>query len=355
MVAGLESVTDGEIYINGKLINDVEPKDRNIAMVFQNYALYPQLTIAQNIGFPLKMNKLKSKGEPFKVGNYHKFSGFCKYLKYRLYKLFATKHMPKKEIQNRVNQVAEILGLKDYLHRRPSELSGGQKQRVALGRAIIRHPDVFLLDEPLSNLDAKMRSQMRTEITKLHNKLKTTFIYVTHDQTEAMTMGTVIVVMNKGKIQQVGSPTNIFDHPVNKFVAGFIGSPQMNFIRSKVNIKNNNVTLSFGIFSIDLPSDVVAKINNVSGLDDYLYIGIRPKDAVIISKPDRIGLCGKVVLAERLGDETLIYLSISGKEDDYVIEIDSNETFEPGQEIYFAINMEKIHLFSTINEKRCIE
>ena len=210
MIAGLEEISEGELYIGGKLMNDVAPKDRDIAMVFQNYALYPHMSVRDNMAFALKLRK-----------------------------------MPKDEINRRVQEAAKILEIEHLLDRKPKALSGGQRQRVALGRAIVRDPKVFLMDEPLSNLDAKLRVQMRVEITKLHHRLKTTFVYVTHDQTEAMTMGTRIVVMKDGFIQQVDSPTELYDNPVNTFVAGFIGMPPMNFINAVINVEGSDVYVSF--------------------------------------------------------------------------------------------------------------
>ena len=218
MIAGLEEISSGELYIGDKLVNDVEPKDRDIAMVFQNYALYPHMTVYDNMAFGLKLRKV-----------------------------------PKQIIDERVKEAAAILGISDYLTRKPKALSGGQRQRVALGRAIVREPKVFLLDEPLSNLDAKLRAQMRTEISKLHARLATTFIYVTHDQVEAMTMGTRIVVMKDGFMQQVDTPQNLYDYPINQFVAGFIGTPQMNFFPATLTKSKNKVYVEFTNNKIALP------------------------------------------------------------------------------------------------------
>lgn len=247
MVAGLENITDGEIYIGDKKVNNVPPKDRDIAFVFQSYALYPHMTVKENIAFGLKMRKV-----------------------------------PKAEIEQKVNQAAQILDLEEYLDRRPKQLSGGQRQRVALGRAIVRNPKVFLMDEPLSNLDAKLRVQMRAEIKKLHQKLQTTFIYVTHDQTEALTMGDRIVVLNNGDIQQVDTPEEIYNNPKNTFVAGFIGSPQMNFINGK-----------------DL------------GLDENILYGIRPEK--MVKSDGNIRLNVNVDISEMLGSEKIAYFNIGDK------------------------------------------
>lgn len=247
MIAGLEDISDGEIYIGDKKVNNVPPKDRDIAFVFQSYALYPHMTVRENIAFGLKMRKVA-----------------------------------KKTIDEKVAQAAEILNLGEYLDRKPKQLSGGQRQRVALGRAIVRNPKVFLMDEPLSNLDAKLRVQMRSEIKKLHEKLQTTFIYVTHDQTEALTMGDRIVVLNNGDIQQVDTPNEIYNNPKNTFVAGFVGSPQMNFIEGK-----------------DL------------GLDENILYGIRPEK--VTSTDGDIKLNVKVEITEMLGSEIIVYFNIGNK------------------------------------------
>ena len=242
MIAGLEEISEGELYIGDKYVNDIAPKDRDIAMVFQNYALYPHMTVFDNMAFGLKLRKV-----------------------------------PKEEIKRRVEEAARILDISHLLERRPKALSGGQKQRVALGRAIVRNPKVFLLDEPLSNLDAKLRASMRTELTKLHQKVETTFIYVTHDQVEAMTMATRIVVMRDGIIQQVDTPQNLYDTPCNLFVAGFIGTPQMNFINGKLSKKGDDLYATFGVTDIKLPAD---KANNPA-LKEYIgqdvIFGIRPE------------------------------------------------------------------------------
>ena len=279
MIAGLEEISAGELYIDGVLVNNYAPKDRDIAMVFQNYALYPHMSVYENMAFGLKLRK-----------------------------------MPKAEIDRRVKEAARILGIEMYLSRKPKALSGGQRQRVALGRAIVREPKVFLLDEPLSNLDAKLRSQMRTEITKLHNRLATTFIYVTHDQVEAMTMGTKIVVMKDGFMQQVDSPINLYDYPVNQFVAGFIGTPQMNFFTGKLTGKKDKVYVEFGKEKILLPKEKVALICNLDkylNTDREIVFGVRPEDIHDgedwTSKADVQTIDVKVDVVEALGPETLIY------------------------------------------------
>lgn len=265
MIAGLEDISGGNIYIGDTKVNNVHPKDRDIAFVFQSYALYPHMTVYENIAFGLKMRKYD-----------------------------------KKHIDEKVKEAAKILNLTEYLDRKPKQLSGGQRQRVALGRAIVRNPKVFLMDEPLSNLDAKLRVQMRAEIKKLHEKLQTTFIYVTHDQTEALTMGDRIVVLDKGKIQQVDTPTNIYNNPQNKFVAGFIGSPQMNFI--DCNIINNTLIMTEPI--IELSRDIMEKLHN----RHYVTIGIRPEN---MTNPNgRIKLNVKVEMTELLGSEQIAYFNI---------------------------------------------
>ncbi len=283
MIAGLEDISSGELYIDGRLVNDVVPKDRDIAMVFQNYALYPHMTVYDNMAFGLKLRK-----------------------------------MPKPEIDAKVKEAARILGIEMYLSRKPKALSGGQKQRVALGRAIVREPKVFLLDEPLSNLDAKLRAQMRTEITKLHNRLATTFIYVTHDQTEAMTMGTRIVVMKDGVMQQVDTPENLYDYPCNQFVAGFIGTPQMNFFDAVLTKKGDKVFAEFAGQSILIPAGKVAKIidaENYINTGKEVSLGIRPEDikfdqTVINSIPEAVVNC-RVDVVEKLGSETLLYCNFN--------------------------------------------
>lgn len=265
MIAGLEDISGGNIYIGDTKVNNVHPKDRDIAFVFQSYALYPHMTVYENIAFGLRMRKYD-----------------------------------KKYIDEKVKEAAKILNLTEYLDRKPKQLSGGQRQRVALGRAIVRNPKVFLMDEPLSNLDAKLRVQMRAEIKKLHEKLQTTFIYVTHDQTEALTMGDRIVVLDKGKIQQVDTPTNIYNNPQNKFVAGFIGSPQMNFI--DCNIINNTLIMTEPI--IELSRDIMEKLHN----RHYVTIGIRPEN---MTNPNgRIKLNVKVEMTELLGSEQIAYFNI---------------------------------------------
>lgn len=320
MIAGLEEITEGELYIGDKLMNDVAPKNRDIAMVFQNYALYPHMTVYDNMAFGLKLRKVH-----------------------------------KTDIDKKVKEAAKILGIEEYLQRKPKALSGGQKQRVALGRAIVREPQVFLMDEPLSNLDAKLRVQMRTEITKLHNRLATTFIYVTHDQTEAMTMGTRIVVMKDGFIQQVDSPQNLYDYPCNKFVAGFIGSPAMNFIDCTLVEENGNVFARFGENKILIPEGRIAKLTDKSYIGREVTLGIRPDDIhdeeVFIQNYPQATVSAYVELIEKLGFETLLYLTISGKEDENIVaRVNPRSTVMMNDTVKMVFDPNRIHLFDKETE-----
>ncbi|MBE7086701.1 MAG: sn-glycerol-3-phosphate ABC transporter ATP-binding protein UgpC [Clostridiales bacterium] len=336
MIAGLEEISAGELYIDGNLVNNKAPKDRDIAMVFQNYALYPHMTVYDNMAFGLKLRK-----------------------------------MPKPQIDQRVKEAARILGIEMYLSRKPKALSGGQRQRVALGRAIVREPKVFLLDEPLSNLDAKLRSQMRTEITKLHNRLATTFIYVTHDQVEAMTMGTRIVVMKDGFMQQVDTPINLYDYPVNQFVAGFIGTPQMNFFTGKLVGTKSKVYVQFGLEKIELPKE---KVELICNLDKYLntdreiVFGIRPEDIHdderMIKESGNPIIEVKVDVVEALGSETLLYCKTRSEEtedadtiksivDDVsnlTAKVDSRSTTKAGDTVKVALDIIHCHLFDKNTE-----
>lgn len=333
MIAGLEDISSGELYIDGRLVNDVVPKDRDIAMVFQNYALYPHMTVYDNMAFGLKLRK-----------------------------------MPKNEIDARVKEAARILGIEEYLSRKPKALSGGQKQRVALGRAIVREPKVFLLDEPLSNLDAKLRAQMRTEITKLHNRLATTFIYVTHDQIEAMTMGTRIVVMKDGLMQQVDSPQNLYDYPVNQFVGGFIGTPQMNFFDAYLELKNNKVNVVFDKNKITLPDVKSAKIIGLNKLIEEkapIILGVRAEDihdeeVFIANSPETVVEC-KIDIVEKIGSETLLYCDFdleTEKKDKIVDEeanimiarVDPRTKVQRDEIVKLAFDAQHIHLFLKDNQ-----
>ena len=312
MIAGLEEISKGEMYIGGRLINDVPPKDRDIAMVFQSYALYPHMTVYKNIAFGLELRKT-----------------------------------PKDEIDSRVHEAAKILEIEHLLDRKPKALSGGQRQRVALGRAMVRNPAVFLLDEPLSNLDAKLRTSMRTEIIKLHKKLATTFIYVTHDQTEAMTMGDRIVVMKDGVIQQVDTPQNLYDMPCNMFVAGFMGSPQMNFIDAKVVVSGSEVRLMFGSNSIKLPENKAKKLIDNGYEDKTVTFGIRPEDIkdeeMFISNSPDTTLEATVKVYEMLGAEVFLYFTIETF--DITVRVNPRTTARPGDTIKIALDGSKIHLF----------
>ena len=303
MIAGLEDITSGEIYIGNKCVNNVHPKDRDIAFVFQSYALYPHMSVYENIAFPLKMRNLK-----------------------------------KDEIDRKVKEAAEILNLTDYLDRRPKQLSGGQRQRVALGRAIVRNPKVFLMDEPLSNLDAKLRVQMRSEIKKLHEKLQTTFIYVTHDQTEALTMGDRIVVLDKGVIQQVDEPEKIYYSPANTFVGGFLGSPSMNFIKSKV----ENSTIKFNDYIINLSEPQKQLIQN----REEIIVGIRPEKMESLS-PNYEFTAG-VDISEMLGSEKIVYFNINNAK--CSAKIDAQKEF--GKEITLNFNTNDFLFFDaeTLNK-----
>ena len=311
MVAGLEEITSGEIYIGDRLVNDIPPKDRDIAMVFQNYALYPHMNVYDNMAFGLKLRKL-----------------------------------PRAKIDARVKEAARILGIEDYLNRKPKALSGGQRQRVALGRAIVREPKVFLMDEPLSNLDAKLRVLMRTELSKLHNRLQTTFIYVTHDQTEAMTMGDRIVVMKDGYVYQVDTPKNIYDHPANIFVASFIGSPQMNFIDVKLFAESDKLYVSFGNAKLVIPDEIKNKINP-SYMGKEVVMGIRPEDIhdepALLERYPEYCFYTNVDVVELMGSETFLYMDFEGNT--LTARVDPGSSAQPGDKIKIGFNMNKVHLF----------
>ena len=317
MIAGLEEISSGELLIDGKLENDIEPKDRDIAMVFQNYSLYPHMTVYQNMAFGLKMRKV-----------------------------------PKDIIDQKVREAAKILDLEKLLERKPKALSGGQRQRVAMGRAIVRNPKVFLMDEPLSNLDAKLRVQMRSEIATLHQKLGATIIYVTHDQTEAMTLGTRIVVLKDGIIQQVDSPQKLYNEPDNLFVAGFIGSPQMNFVDAVCTVSGSDVKLTFDKFSVTLPASKAQKLIDGNYDGKTVIMGIRPeqitdnKDVVATSQAK---VSAEITGYELLGATVLLYFSIAGAK--MTASVDSATTARYGDTIELAFNADAIHVFDKDTER----
>ncbi len=320
MIAGLEEITEGKIYIDGKVVNDVPPKDRDIAMVFQNYALYPHMKVYDNMAFGLKIR------------------GYSK-----------------KEIDQRVQEAAQILGITHLLNRYPKELSGGQRQRVAVGRAIVRKPKVFLFDEPLSNLDAKLRVQMRAELKKLHEKLQTTIIYVTHDQVEAMTMGDKICVMKDGMLLQVDEPIKLYDYPKNKFVAGFIGSPPMNFVTVDIQQENDSIYANEGSFKLKLPAKYKEQLVNYIG--KKMILGIRPEnmyDKLFYSGPIQEGslITLTVDLVEPMGSE--IYLHLTSGKNNFVLKADPHNTAKPNQIIEVVVNLDKIHLFDIDTEETII-
>jgi len=320
MIAGLEEITEGELFIGDKLVNDVAPKDRDIAMVFQNYALYPHMTVYENMAFGLKLRKVT-----------------------------------KEEIKRRVEEAARILDIAHLLDRRPKALSGGQKQRVALGRAIVREPKVFLLDEPLSNLDAKLRAAMRTELTKLHQRLGTTFIYVTHDQVEAMTMATRIVVMKDSFIQQIDSPQALYDYPVNLFVAGFMGTPQMNFMNGIIEKKGSDLYFKFGSNSLKLPPEK----SNDGALQDYVgkevIAGIRPEaihdEPMWLSQISEWVIDARVEVTELMGNEIFLYLV--AEEQPLTARVSPRTTAKAEDTIKIAMDISRMHIFDKDTEK-CI-
>ena len=316
MVAGLEEVTQGEIYIGGDLVNDVPARDRDIAMVFQNYALYPHMTVYENLAFGLKL-----------------------------------RHYPKKEIERRVQEAAEILGIAQLLKRRPKELSGGERQRVALGRAIVRKPKVFLFDEPLSNLDAKLRVQMRTELIKLHKRLQATMVYVTHDQVEALTLGERIVVMKDGIIHQIGDPIAVYENPKNKFVAGFIGSPPMNFLQGKITAQNGD----YYFFDRGIKLRILPQ--NYDRLRAYrdqpVIFGIRPEDIYdrIFAQDARpeFTINATVDVVEPMGSE--IYLFLNAGRNSFVARVNNQDTAKVNQDVQLVFDMSKAHFFDAVTEE----
>jgi multiple sugar transport system ATP-binding protein len=316
MLAGLEEITSGEIKIDDRVVNDVPPKDRDIAMVFQSYALYPHMTVYDNLAFGLKLRKT-----------------------------------PKEEIKKRVQEAADILGIGDLLARKPRQLSGGQRQRVAVGRAIVREPKVFLFDEPLSNLDAKLRIAMRSEITKLHHRLGTTFIYVTHDQMEAMTMASRIAVINKGLLQQLDTPQTLYDHPDNMFVAGFIGAPAMNFFKAKLRKEGNQLIVETGSFNVPIPAERMKAFQNY--VDKSIVFGIRPEDiynpAFVPPGIHEAKVETKVDVTELMGNEIFLYL-VAGS-DNVVARVDPRTDFRIGDKVQVSFNLDKSHLFDPDTEQ----
>jgi len=315
-LAGLEEISSGAIKIGDRVVNDVAPKDRDIAMVFQSYALYPHLSVYDNMAFGLKLRKV-----------------------------------PKDEIKRRVGEAADILGIQDLLARKPRQLSGGQRQRVAVGRAIVREPKVFLFDEPLSNLDAKLRVAMRAEISKLHQRLQTTFIYVTHDQTEAMTMATRIAVINKGVLQQLDTPQRLYDQPNNLFVAGFIGSPAMNFFSGKLRKDNGKLVVDAGDFVVAIPPKHAKPYESHAGKD--VIFGIRPENVhdvdFVPPNIDTEKVTVKVDVTELMGNEIFLYL-VSGK-NTFVARVDPRSTLRVGEQATVAFDMDSIHIFDAVTEE----
>ena len=349
MIAGLEEITDGEIWIDDTIVNDIAPKDRDIAMVFQNYALYPHMSVYDNMAFGLKLRKIADvkrdkTGKPVLDENGKEIPVMRKYTK--------------QEIDEKVQKAAKILAIEEYLQRKPKALSGGQRQRVALGRTIVRNPKVFLLDEPLSNLDAKLRATMRSEIIKLHDQLGATFIYVTHDQVEAMTMGTRIVVMRDGFVQQIGAPQDLYDYPINTFVAGFIGTPQMNFFDGR--ITPDGVITFANNQTIKLSKAALANFdeNKIgSGLD--IIMGIRPGDLKLLDAPTDMSVSAKVEVIEALGNETIIYANLDKNADGSIeksptsIVASAKLKKNPARrsEIILGLDEEAIHIFDKATER----
>lgn len=316
MIAGLEEISQGELFIDGKQMNHVPSCDRDIAMVFQNYALYPHMTVAENMAYSMRL-----------------------------------KGVSKKDRRKKVEEVAQILGLSQVLDRKPTELSGGQKQRVAMGRAIVRHPKVFLMDEPLSNLDAKLRNQMRVEIMKLYRQLDTTFIYVTHDQTEAMTLGTKLVVMKAGEIQQIATPEELYNEPANLFVASFIGVPQMNFFHGKCGIdKEKHAVVRVEGQTFHVSEDLEKRIYEKGYMGEEVIVGIRPEDMVVLPDESEEGLEAKINVYEMLGAEAYLYFDCNGES--RAIRIEAESKIRKGDRVRYTFQEERIHLFDPRRENR---
>ena len=313
MIAGLEEITEGELYIGDKLMNDVAPKDRNIAMVFQNYALYPHMTVYENMAFSLKLKKCS-----------------------------------REEIDKRVREAAHILNITEYLDRKPKALSGGQRQRVAIGRAIVRNPAVFLMDEPLSNLDAKLRNQMRAELIKLRQRIDTTFIYVTHDQTEAMTLGDRIVIMKDGFIQQVGTPQQVFDHPANLFVAGFIGTPQMNFFDGSLVKRNGRYFIETDGLSVELSEDKQQRLAAKDVAEQQVTVGVRPEHVII----GQSGIPAKVDVSEMMGSSVHLHMSALGGDMIAIVPLNGEAAHYPmGMDVKLSFGGHVAHVFSKDDSK----
>lgn len=323
MIAGLEEITEGELYIGDRLVNDVAPKDRDIAMVFQSYALYPHMNVYQNMAFGLKLRKFK-----------------------------------KADIDARVREAARILDIEHLLDRKPKALSGGQRQRVALGRAIVREPQVFLMDEPLSNLDAKLRVQMRAEISKLHKRLETTVVYVTHDQTEAMTMGSRIVIMKDGLIQQAASPETVYNNPVNMFVAGFIGSPAMNFINGEFSEEGGELRFRATGLDVVVPEGKAKIIRDKGYVGKEVVLGIRPEDLhqepVFLEASPKSQVNAHIEVAENLGHEMFLYINGIGS-DTIIARVDGRAGLKEGTNVKLALDMNKIHVFDKESELNIFE
>ena len=313
MVAGLEDISGGDLLIDGVRVNDVEPKDRDIAMVFQSYALYPHMTVHGNMEFPLKLRK-----------------------------------MPKDEIKKRVDAAAETLGITEYLDRKPKALSGGQRQRVAIGRAIVREPKVLLMDEPLSNLDAKLRNQMRAEIIKLRQRIKSTFLYVTHDQTEAMTLGDRIVIMKDGVIQQIGTPQEVFEHPYNLFVAGFIGMPQMNFFDAELMEKGGTYSVKVGGIEVVLSAEKQARLKEKQVKSQEIILGVRPEHITLLAEGQN-GIHGTIEVAEMMGSAVHLHASACGKDTIIIVDtmnLDKGQNLSIGANVQFTFDGTVAHVFS---------
>jgi multiple sugar transport system ATP-binding protein len=333
IVAGLEDATSGTMRIDGETVNDVPPKDRDIAMVFQSYALYPHMSVFDNMAFSLKLRRFPVEGAENRA---------------------AMRKMSREEVEKRVSQAARLLGIEDQLNKKPAQLSGGQRQRVAVGRAIVRNPKVFLFDEPLSNLDAKLRVAMRAELAKLHQVLKSTMIYVTHDQAEAMTLGDRVVVMDKGIIQQVDDPQTLYDHPKNQFVAGFIGSPAMNFLEGNVTERDGGVYLDFGAFRLRVPDELAEQVRPVSGMT--VVFGIRPEDIydrlfAQAMRPEAT-VSAKVEVKEPMGSDLFLYLRIG--ERTIHARMNPATKVDVGGTLDVYVDMGKMHLFDKASGKTII-